>query len=113
MTRENHKSWLQTCPCTDGNFKPHLQAASAREIADLIEELPEKGNKSKIAVLKRELRKRQYEVNTLESGEIKTSNTFHDYYAALEFYNSITDELKEFVEVNKDGYFEEAIKANY
>lgn len=53
-----HKSWLRSCPTNDGNFKAHLKQASDEEIKELISELPEKGNKSKIAVLKTELRKR-------------------------------------------------------
>ena len=56
--RETHKSWLLSCPCGDGNFKAHLKEASVAVIEEVISELPEKGNKSKIAVLKAELRKR-------------------------------------------------------
>ena len=48
-----HKSWLASCPCNDGNFKAHLTLASESDIKSLIEELPEKGNKSKISILKR------------------------------------------------------------
>lgn len=115
MENGTHKSWLASCPATDGNFKSHLKQAKASDIADLIEELSKKGTKSKIAVLKRELRKRQYEVNTVvdENGEITNSNTFHDYYAAREFYNSITDELKEFIEVDEYGYILDVIEMNY
>lgn len=57
--RGTHKSWLESCPCTDGNFKAHLKLASSSDIESLIEELPEKGNKSKIAILKAELNKRK------------------------------------------------------
>ena len=56
--RGTHKSWLASCPANDGNFKVHLKQASDEEIKELIDELPEKGNKSKIAVLQTELRKR-------------------------------------------------------
>lgn len=49
-----------------------------------------------------QLRKRQYEVNTFKSnGELETSATFHDYYKALEFYNSLDDDCKNFVEYIK------------
>lgn len=54
-----HYSWLKTCPCGDGNFKIHLREASTEEIERVIEDLPEKGNKSKITVLKAELRRRE------------------------------------------------------
>ena len=98
--RQDHISWLLSCPCNDANFKSHLKQAYAKDIAETIEVLPEKGNKSKIASLIRELKHRQYEVNTFkDNGEIATSNTFTDYYEALEFYNSISnDEAKEFAE---------------
>ena len=57
--RETHKGWLRSCPANDGNFKSHLKQATKNEIEELIAELEltEKG-KSKIAVLKSELRKR-------------------------------------------------------
>ena len=96
--RQKHISWLLSCPCNDSNFKSHLKQAYAKDIAVTIEALPEKGNKSKITSLKRELKHRVYEVNTFkENGEIDTSNTFTDYYKALEFYN-LLDDCKEFVE---------------
>lgn len=54
--------------------------------------------------LKRELKSRVYEVNTFKkNGEIKTSDTFRDYYKALQFYDSLSDEKsKEFVEIHED-----------
>ena len=102
--RNTDKSWLECCPCGDGNFKTHLKTASVNDIAILIDDLPEKGNKSKISVLKRELRTRYYEVNTISSNGfcIDTSNTFRDYYLAENFYNNL-NEQKEFLEVDKDG----------
>lgn len=101
--RGTHISWLKSCPANDGNFKAHLKQAYAGEIASLIKELPTKGNKSKIAALKSELRKRQYEVNTFKgNGEIETSQTFNDYYKALDFFNSLRNtEIVEFIEVNR------------
>ena len=101
---QEHISWLLSCPCSDCNFKSHLKQAYAKDIAKLIDSLPEKGNKSKIVALKRELKNRVYEVNTFkENGEISTSNTFNDYYKALEFYNSIDYNCKNFVEyLNED-----------
>lgn len=59
IEKGTHKSWLASCPANDGNFKAHLKQATNKEIQELIDELPEKGNKSKIATLKTELRKRQ------------------------------------------------------
>ena len=104
IEHNTHISWLSSCPINDGNFKAHLKQALARDIANLIDELPEKGNKAKINALKTELRKRQYEVNTFKAnGEIETSATFHDYFKALEFYNSLDDDCKSFIEyINED-----------
>lgn len=58
IARGTHKSWLASCPANDGNFKSRLKQATKNEIEELISELPEKGNKSKIAALKSELRRR-------------------------------------------------------
>ena len=56
----SHKSWLLTCPCGDGNFKPHLKEASTEDIESVIAELQGKqGVKSKIATLQAELRRRE------------------------------------------------------
>lgn len=49
-----NKSWLESCPVNDCNFKPHLKAASVDELQELVNELPEQGNKSKIRVLQTE-----------------------------------------------------------
>lgn len=54
-----HVSWLMSCPCSDANFKVHLAQASFEEIEQALRELPEKGNKSKIATLTRELKRRR------------------------------------------------------
>ena len=106
MTEQEHISWLKSCPASDANFTSHLKQALARNIANLIDELPEKGNKTKISTLKAELRKRQYEVNTFKgNGEIETSATFHDYYKTLEFYNSLDDDCKDFVEKINDIFY--------
>lgn len=53
-----HKSWLESCPVNDCNFKSHLREASIIELQELINELPEQGNKTKLKVLQAELRKR-------------------------------------------------------
>lgn len=55
----DNKNWLRTCPCGDCNFKIHLVQATDEEISELLAELPENGNKTKIAVLKRELKRRK------------------------------------------------------
>lgn len=53
-----HKSWLESCPINDCNFKSHLQAASIEDLQEVINNLPEQGNKTKLKVLQVELRKR-------------------------------------------------------
>lgn len=53
-----HKSWLATCPTSDGNFKIHLKQASVQDLQEVIGSLPEYGNKTKLKVLNAELRKR-------------------------------------------------------
>lgn len=52
------KSWLKSCPTTDINFKTHLKTATEQEIQELIAELPEQGNITKIKALKAELKRR-------------------------------------------------------
>lgn len=56
--QNSHKSWLASCPVSDGNFKAHLKQASIEELQELINELPEQGNKTKLNTLNLELRKR-------------------------------------------------------
>ena len=58
------KSWLESCPAGDCNFKAHLKTAMVEEIEELIaelpeQELPEQGNITKIKALKAELRRRE------------------------------------------------------
>ena len=72
--RQEHISWILSCPCNDANIKSHLKQAYAKDIAETIEVLPEKGNKSKIASLIRELKHRQYEVNTFVSSRCLFDN---------------------------------------
>lgn len=52
------KSWLKSCPTGDGNFKAHLKTASVDEIAELLAELPEQSNITKIKALQAELKRR-------------------------------------------------------
>lgn len=52
------KKWVKDCPPSDGNFKPHLKAATDVELYELISELPEQGNKTKIKAIKAELKRR-------------------------------------------------------
>lgn len=59
FARSSHASWLLTCPCGDGNFKVHLAAASEEEIREVLNSLPLEGNKTKIKVLEKELKKRE------------------------------------------------------
>lgn len=53
-----HESWMLSCPCNDGNFKSHLKAATINDIKNVLDQLSEKGNKTKIKVLTSELRNR-------------------------------------------------------
>jgi len=57
---DNTIKWLITCPATDGNFKSHLQRATAAEIMEAITVMTGKGkgNASRISACQRELRKR-------------------------------------------------------
>ena len=57
-SQATHKSWLATCPTSDGNFKIHLKKASVQDLQEVIGSLPEYGNKTKLKVLQAELRKR-------------------------------------------------------
>lgn len=104
--KTDNERWLLSCPCTDGNFKAHLQSALATEILFVLNELPPVGNKTKISVLKKELRHRQFEVNTYkDNGEIATSSTFKDYYKAYKFYENLDDKSKDLVEVFNDNFY--------
>lgn len=58
MTFGSDYSWLKTCPPNDVNFKGHLGLANEEEIKQLLSELPEQGNKTKIRLLKAELNRR-------------------------------------------------------
>lgn len=59
IEKNTNASWLLTCPCGDGNFKVHLKLASKEEIEEVLKNLEEKGNKSKIKVLTAELNRRK------------------------------------------------------
>lgn len=75
---ENAK-WLATVPATDVNFKSHLKYASIEELKEAVSIMGKsgyKGNKTRIAACKKELRKRMVleEKEThgiLEAREIK------------------------------------------
>lgn len=56
--QRTHKTWLATCPTSDVNFKIHLKEANVQDLQEVIGELPEYGNKTKLKVLQAELRKR-------------------------------------------------------
>lgn len=58
MTDREDKAWLRSCPTSDTNFKMHLKTASVDEIAELLAELPEQGNITKIKALQAELKRR-------------------------------------------------------
>ena len=53
-----HKSWLATCPTSDGNFKIHLKQASVQDLQEVIGSLHEYGQKTQLNVLQAELRQR-------------------------------------------------------
>ena len=57
--RDSDKSWLASCPPNDGNFKSHLKTAITQDLQELIAELPENGNITKIKALKAELKRRE------------------------------------------------------
>ena len=57
--RDSDKSWLASCPPNDGNFKSHIKTATIQDLQELIAELPEKGNITKIKALKAELKRRE------------------------------------------------------
>lgn len=57
--RDSDKSWLASCPTNDGNFKCHLKTATKQDLQELIAELPENGNITKIKALKAELKRRE------------------------------------------------------
>ena len=57
----SHASWLLTCPATDTNFKTHLTQASPEELQSVLDSLPAIGNKTKTAVISREIRRRNKE----------------------------------------------------
>lgn len=59
MTDREDKAWLKSCPTGDGNFKAHLKTVTEQEIQELIEELPEQGNITKIKALQAELKRRE------------------------------------------------------
>ena len=57
--KDSDKSWLASCPPNDGNFKCHLKTATKQDLQELIAELPEQGNITKIKALKAELKRRE------------------------------------------------------
>ncbi len=58
---ENNINWLLSCPCNDCNFKNHLKYASIDELKATLSQLPEYHNKTKIKVIKSEIRRRTKE----------------------------------------------------
>ena len=65
--RGEHASWLFSCPCSDGNFKSHLKAASKEDIELVLSVLSENGNKTKIKILKAELNRRNNQLKESKS----------------------------------------------
>ena len=63
MTFSSDYSWLKTCPPNDWNFRIRLGLASEEDIKQVLSELPEKGNKTKIRLLKAELKRRNRNEN--------------------------------------------------
>ena len=55
----SNQSWLYGTPSSDGNFKMALRRATVEELQEVIAALPEVGNKTKIAAIQREIRKRE------------------------------------------------------
>lgn len=57
MNTENVK-WLLSCPCNDANFKIHIKSASVIELKSALMKLPEFHNKTKIKMIKAEIKRR-------------------------------------------------------
>ncbi|MDE7438943.1 MAG: hypothetical protein K2N23_00275 [Clostridia bacterium] len=51
-------SWLISCPASDCNFKANLKRASMSELKLALEEIPQKGNKTKRAAIEGEIKRR-------------------------------------------------------
>lgn len=54
----DNQSWLYSVPAGDINFKGALQRATVEELQEVLAALPEAGNKTKIAAIQREIRKK-------------------------------------------------------
>lgn len=59
-----NQSWLYYTPSSDENFKAALRRAKVKELQEVLAALPEVGNKTKIAAIQREIRKRKRKCQT-------------------------------------------------
>lgn len=62
--RNSNQSWLYGTPPGDINFKGALKSATVEELQEVLTALPEAGNKTKIAAIQREIRKRERTCHT-------------------------------------------------
>ena len=53
-----NQAWLYGTPSSDENFKNALRRATVEELQEVLSALPEAGNKTKIAAIQREIRKK-------------------------------------------------------
>ena len=56
--KSSNQSWLYSVPAGDINFKAALRRAKVKELREVLAALPEAGNKTKIAAIQREIKKK-------------------------------------------------------
>ena len=60
ITMNNNVSWLVTCPSNDGNFKNHLEYASAEEVREALEIIAgQRNTKTKEKILRAVLKRKE------------------------------------------------------
>ena len=60
ITMNNNVSWLVMCPSNDGNFKNHLEYASAEEVREALEIITGQHNtKTKEKILRAALKRKE------------------------------------------------------
>ena len=60
IAMNNNVSWLVTCPSNDGNFKIHLEYASAEEVREALEIITGQHNtKTKEKILRAALKRKE------------------------------------------------------
>ena len=60
ITMNNNVNWLVTCPSNDGNFKNHLEYASAEEVREALEIITgQRNTKTKEKILRAALKRKE------------------------------------------------------